>query len=99
MVGAQPRICLGGWKAQISLGFWDTNGSLNLDQTTRPCNNHQKKSCRIMDFAVSAEHRVKLKESEKEEKYQYFAREQKTWNVKVMVIPVVIEALGTVTKG
>ncbi len=30
MVYAQPRIYLG------ELGFWDTNGSSNLSQTTRP---------------------------------------------------------------
>ena len=33
MVYTQPRICPGKWDAEISLGFWDTNGSPNLDQT------------------------------------------------------------------
>ena len=36
MVYAQPRICPGEWDTQSPLGFWDTNGSPNLDQTTRP---------------------------------------------------------------
>ena len=31
-----------------------------------------------MDFAVAADHRVKLKESEKRDKYQDLARELKT---------------------
>ena len=31
-----------------------------------------------MDFAVSTDHRVKLKESEKKDKYRDFTREQKT---------------------
>ena len=53
-----------------------------------------------MDFAVLADHRVKLKESEKKDKYQDLAWEsKKPWNMKVTVIPIVIGALGTFTKG
>ena len=53
-----------------------------------------------MDFAVPADHRVKLKESEKSDKYLDLARElKKLWNMKVTVIPIVICAIGTVTKG
>ena len=55
--------------------------------------------CKIVDFAVQAEHRVKLKESEKRDKYLDLARElKKLWNMKVAIIPIVIGALGTVTK-
>ena len=33
------------------LGFWDTDGSSDLSQTTRPYDNQQKKIiCRIVDF-------------------------------------------------
>ena len=53
-----------------------------------------------MDFAVPTDHRVKLKESEKKYKYLDFAMELKIlWNIKVTNIPIVIGALGTVTKG
>ena len=53
-----------------------------------------------MDVAVPAEHRIKLKESEKRNKYLDFARQlKKLWNMKVTVIPIVIGALITVTKG
>ena len=53
-----------------------------------------------MDFAVLADHRVKLKESKKKDKYLDLAWEQKKiWNMKVMVIPIVIGALSTATKG
>ena len=52
-----------------------------------------------MDFAVPVDHRVKLKESEKRDKYLDVARElKKLWNMKVTIIPIVIGALGTVTK-
>ena len=53
-----------------------------------------------MDIAVPADHRVKLKESEKRDKYLDLARElKKLWNMKVTVMPIVIVALGTVGKG
>ena len=52
-----------------------------------------------MDFAFPANNRVKLKESEKKNKYWDLPRElKKLWNMKVTVIPIVIGALGTVTK-
>ena len=45
---------------QNILGFWKTNGSFNLCQTIRPYNNQQKKrSCKIVDFALLANHRKK----------------------------------------
>ena len=40
-------------------------------------NNNKKRTCRIVDFAVPADHRVKLKESEKIDKYLDLARELK----------------------
>ena len=53
-----------------------------------------------MDFAVPANLRVKLKESEKKDKYLDFTGELKNlWNMKLTVIPIVIDALDTVTKG
>ena len=53
-----------------------------------------------MDFAVQVDHRVKLKESEKMDKYLDLARKLKNlWNMKVKFIPIVIGALVTVTKG
>ena len=62
--------------------------------------NKWRKTCRIIDFAVPADLRVKLKESEKRDKYLDLARElEKLWNMKVMVIEIVIGALATVTKG
>ena len=51
-------------------------------------------------FAVPAEHRIELEESEKKDEYLGLARKlNKLWNMKVTVIPIVIGALGTVTKG
>ena len=60
----------------------------------------KERTCRIVDFAVLADHRVKLKESKRRDKYLDLARElkKKLWNMKVMVIPILIGALFTVTK-
>ena len=53
-----------------------------------------------MDFAVLDDHRIKLKEREKKNKYLDLAREpKKLWNMKVTIIPIMIGAFGTVTKG
>ena len=53
-----------------------------------------------MDFAVLVDHRVKLKESEKKDKYLDLTRElKKLWNMKVSFILIVIGGFGTVTKG
>ena len=63
-------------------------------------NKKKKKTCKIVDFAVPADHRIKLKECEKQDKYLDFARELKNlWNMQVTIIPIVIGAFGTVTKG
>ena len=54
----------------------------------------------IIDFAVPADHRKKLKECEKKEKNLDLASElKKLWNMQVTIIPIVIGAFGTVTKG
>ena len=70
-------------------------------------NNNKKKkkkkrerTCKIVDFAVTADHRIKLKECAKKDKYLDLARElKKLWNMQVTIIPIVIGAFGTVTKG
>ena len=63
-------------------------------------NNKKRRTCKIDDFAVPADHRIKLKECEKKDKYLDLARElKKLWNMQVTIIPIVIGAFGTVTKG
>ena len=62
--------------------------------------NKKKRTYKIVDFAVPADHRIKLKECEKNGKYLDLARElKKLWNMQVTIIPIVIGAFGTVTKG
>ena len=60
--------------------------------------NKKKRTCKIVDFAVPADHRVKLKESEKKDKYLDLTRElKKLWNMKVTFIPIIIGTLDTIT--
>ncbi len=50
-----------------------------------------------MDFAVPVDHRVKLKECEKRDKYLDLARElKKLWNMQVTIITIVIGGFGLV---
>ena len=55
-----------------------------------------------MDFAVSADHRTKLKECEKRYKYLDIAEElkkQQLWNMKVIEIPILTGVPGTGAVG
>ena len=62
--------------------------------------NEKKRTCKIVDFAVPVDHRIKLKECEKKDKYLDLAGElKKLWNMQVKIIPILIGAFGTVTKG
>ena len=62
--------------------------------------NTKKRICRIVDFAVPADRRIKLKECEKKDKYLDLAREWKRlWNIEVTIVPILIVAFGSVIKG
>ena len=62
--------------------------------------NTKKRICRIVDFAVPADRRIKLKECEKKDKYLDLAREWKRlWNMEVTIVPILIVAFGSVIKG
>ena len=54
-----------------------------------------------MNFAVPADHGVKIRENEKRDKYADLSRElkKKLWNIKVTVIPIINGALGKILKG
>ena len=60
----------------------------------------KKRIHKIVDLAVPVDHRIKLKVCEKKDKFLYIARElKKQWNMKVTIVPIVIGAFGTGTKG
>ena len=62
--------------------------------------NNKKENLQNSRFAVPADHRIKLKECEKRDKYLDLPRElKKLWNMQVTIIPIVIDAFGKVTNG
>ena len=62
--------------------------------------NKEKRICKIVNFAVPADHRINLKGCEKKDKYLDLARElKKLWNMKVTIVPILIGAFVTITKG
>ena len=60
----------------------------------------KKRICKIVDFAIPADQRIKLKECEKNGKYPNLAWElKKLWNMQVILIPIVNGTFRTVIKG
>ena len=102
MVYAQPRICPREWDAQIPQGFWEANGSPNLGQMAILYNNQQKRvNLQNWGLCYPGWPHNKIERERKEGiTYLDLARElKKLANMKMMIIPIVIGAFGTVTKG
>ena len=60
----------------------------------------KKRTCRLVDFAVLADHRMKLNEKEWRNKDLNLDRVvRKLWNMKVTVIPIITGTLGAFPKG
>ena len=93
MVYAQPSICHRKWHIQTDYQIPARRPDLIII-------NIKKSICKIVDFTVPSDHRINLKECAKKDKYLDFARElKKLWNMKVTIVPIVIGAFGTTTKG
>ena len=52
MVYVQASSCPGEWDSETPLGFWQTNGSPNLGQMTRPYNDQQKNKKNLQDCGL-----------------------------------------------
>ena len=78
MVSAQPRIHP---ENEMHKLLWDFKIQMDhLNSARRPnlvIINKKKRTCQRVDFSVPADHRIKLKESKKADKYLDLAREQK----------------------
>ena len=95
MVYAQHRIPPWKWASWI-LKYRRINESRNLITI----NKKKKRTCRIVDFAVPVDHRIKLKERERRISTTTLQGNwKKAWNVEVTVKAIAICALGTITKG
>jgi hypothetical protein len=61
---------------------------------------NEKGTCIVIDVAISGDRNVIKKEAEKILKYQDLTIEiQSMWNVKTRVVPVIIEATGTISES
>jgi hypothetical protein len=61
---------------------------------------NEKRTCTLIDVAISGERNVIKKESEKILKYKDLTIEiQRVWNIKTKVISVIIGATGTISKS
>ena len=59
----------------------------------------KRRTCKIIDFRVSGDSKFEEKEKENIEKYQdQRMKLQKIWNVRLMIIPLVVASLGAIPK-
>ena len=78
--------------------YWEMCKKLKFDHTNKwymhnPAPVLENNTRKFVDFAVPADHRIKLKECEKKDKYLDFAGKfKKLWNVRMTIVPIVIGA-------
>ena len=87
----------------------NNNNNINNSKTDRTIPNNEadiiirdneKRTCMLIDVAVSGDRNVIKKEAEKILKYKDLTIEiQRMWNVKTKVITVIIGATGTISKS
>ena len=96
-----------------ALGFWNTNGSPNPDQKTRPSYSQQKKKKENLPNRALCRPDGSQSENQRKRKERQVLvlchwtkktknkknKTEKLWNINVTVIPIVIGVLGTTPKG
>ena len=83
------------WNQQIQTG--ETLPKNNPEFTIR---DNEKGTCMLIDVAISGDRNIIKKEADKILKYKDLTIEiQRTWNVKTKVMPVIIEATGTISNS
>jgi hypothetical protein len=83
--------------------LWDftihTDRTIKANRPDIIIKNKTQKTCLLIDVAIPADTNVSFKEFEKKSKYKDLEIEvQRMWNMKAKTIPVVIGALGLVSK-
>jgi len=78
-----------------------TDGEVTANRSNIIIKNKKEKTCLLlMDVTVPADRNVMQKEAEKKLKSKSLCREmQRMWNVKCVIMSVIIGATGIVTKG
>ena len=80
--------------------LWDFKIQMNQHISARPpiVLINKKRTHDLVDFAVLADHRMKIEKSEKQNNYLDVEHKKQFWNMKVMVITIVVRALRTIFK-
>jgi hypothetical protein len=77
-----------------------TNGEVTADRPDIIIKNKKEKTCTLIDVAVPTDRNVVQKEAEKQLIYKSLGIDiQRMWNLKCMIIRVIIGATGIVTKS
>ena len=84
--------------------LWDTQG--HTDRTIKAnkpdiiIKNKKEKTCMLIDMAVPSDRNTSVKVAEKLSKYKDLEIEiTRMWGMKMQIVPVIIGALGVITKG
>ena len=94
-----PESVLKKWDAKKSFRFCDTNRLSNLVQTNSDSQHKIKENLQNSGLVCTCWPHGKTERKRKDSKYTELAREQKKlWNMILMMIPIVIDAFGTVNK-
>ena len=96
----QPEAVIENSLCKILWGFTaQTDHFITSRRSDMICIDKKHHEYQIIDFAIPCDTRVDDKEVEKIEKHLDLARElKKVWNMKVIVVPLVVGALGTAAK-
>lgn len=84
--------------------MWDlpiiTDRQINANRPDIVVHDKKNKTCQLIDISVPDDSNVQLKENEKIMKYKNLEIEiSRMWNAKSCTIPVIVGALGTISKG
>ena len=83
------------WNQQVQ-----TNRTIRNNKPDIIIRDNEKRTCMLIDVAISGDRNVIKKEAEKILKYKDLTVEiQRMWNVKSKVIPVIIGTTGTISKS
>jgi len=76
------------------------DNQIAVNNNSNKISDNEKGTCMLMDVAISGDRIVIKKEAEKILKYKDLTTEiQRMWNIKTMVIPVIIGVTGTISKS
>jgi len=100
IINSVTRLHLVGYFYLVILRCTDPRILKKLNTPDIIIRDNKKRTCILIDVAISGDRNVIKKEAEKFLKYKDLTTEiQRMWNVKTKVLPVIIGATGTISKS